>query len=101
MTPRKNFNICKICFFSYYRGDLEKIPSDQPKELGGIGLCQLYNMDSVPFDLSKFLQKQYKDRDDTRNPLKKLISGYDLSKRFCTIHLTLRADGYEEEEKGL
>ena len=58
----------------------------------------MYNMDSVGFDLSHFLKKQLCEVGDSSNPLKSFFCTVDLSKRFCTVHPTLRADGYAEKD---
>lgn len=61
-------------------------------------VCQMYNMDSMPFDLSNFLKKQLMPKGDRNNPLKKIFCTVDLSKRFCSFHITLRADGYRKKD---
>ena len=66
--------------------------------IGALALCQMYNMDSVPLDLSRFLRKQLRDKNDKSNPLRKIFATVDLTKRFCTIHLTVRADGYDPDD---
>ena len=83
---------------SLVRRHLALIPGEMRSSLGAIQPNQLYNMDSIPFDLSRFLQKQLRAKDETSNPLKKIFATFDLTKRFCTLHLTVRADGYEEDD---
>ena len=57
--------------FIVLRQFLQNVPGPKVSYLGALLVHQMYNMDSMPFDLSHFLTKQLMEKGDRNNPLKK------------------------------
>jgi hypothetical protein len=69
-------------------------------DLGFINKSQLYNVDETPFFLPCWMENMNSSGNKSPNEIKGVHTTVDVSKRFCSIVVTLRADNYKELANG-